>query len=242
MCTKYLFEKDGYVGGLPAISSQEAAALKQEILHSANDEDFFDRHMKNGAHKHLRSIFQLVTDSRVIRHVAKIFDGPILMLNSGILLKHPGDQRFTGWHQDSAYSLFDSSDILTAWIAITESNKRSGCLQMIPGSHLKGRQPHINRPHPLNMLSKGQSIVINEQSHHVDYISLNPGELSLHAVDTIHSSGKNTSAHSRIGVGAIYLPGYAIPKTAGMEAIEVRGTYSGNKFSILKESDLKFAK
>lgn len=48
------------------------------------------------------------------------------------------------WHQDAAY--FRASDpnlIVGAWIALDPATRENGCMELIPGSHLRGPVPHI---------------------------------------------------------------------------------------------------
>lgn len=54
----------------------------------------------------------------------------------------------TNWHQDKATALeeADSTDMITAWIAISDATIENGCLQVIPGSHLQNLQPHCPQP------------------------------------------------------------------------------------------------
>ncbi len=48
-------------------------------------------------------------------------------------------------HQDQSGTLpeADHSNIITAWLAITDATVDNGCLILSPGSHLAGLQPHV---------------------------------------------------------------------------------------------------
>lgn len=54
----------------------------------------------------------------------------------------------TDWHQDRATALSDadSTQMITAWIAMTDATPANGCLQVIPGSHLQSLKTHCPVP------------------------------------------------------------------------------------------------
>jgi phytanoyl-CoA hydroxylase len=48
------------------------------------------------------------------------------------------------WHQDAAY--FRGSDpnlMFGVWIALDPATRENGCMEVIPGSHLRGPAPHV---------------------------------------------------------------------------------------------------
>ena len=49
------------------------------------------------------------------------------------------------WHQDCAYFQPSPNVILSAWIAVDETTRANGCMQVLPGSH-KRLYPHIEDP------------------------------------------------------------------------------------------------
>ena len=52
----------------------------------------------------------------------------------------------TGWHQDQGVALpgADGSEILTAWVAVTDATEENGCLCVVPGSHRGGLLTHCS--------------------------------------------------------------------------------------------------
>lgn len=61
------------------------------------------------------------------------------------LLKPPMIGREKPWHQDNAYFNFAPLDgVIGTWTALDQATVENGCMHLIPGSHLKGPQPHYH--------------------------------------------------------------------------------------------------
>ena len=99
------------------------------------------------------------------------------------------------------------ADVVTAWVAFTESSPANGNMRVVPGSH-RTQVPHVDTFHPDNLLSRGQEIAVNvDDARGVD-ILLRPGEMSLHHVRMVHGSPANRSNDRRIGFAIRYVPTY----------------------------------
>ena len=87
---------------------------------------------------------------------------------------------------------------VTPWLALTPSNLETGCMSMIPGSHLGTVEHHDETFHEDNILTRGQQIPAVDESTAVDLI-LKPGQMSLHHARIIHGSQPNRSQQRRVG-------------------------------------------
>jgi ectoine hydroxylase-related dioxygenase (phytanoyl-CoA dioxygenase family) len=92
----------------------------------------------------------------------------------------------------------DSLNFPTPWVALSPSNKETGCMTMIAGSHKTKIQEHEDTFAKNNILTRGQVIQNVDESKAVDLI-LEPGEMSIHHGAVIHGSQPNNSTHRRIG-------------------------------------------
>ncbi len=92
----------------------------------------------------------------------------------------------------------NSTDFPTPWIALSPSNKETGCMTMISGSHKSSIQNHEDTFAENNILTRGQVIKDIDESKGVDLI-LEPGEMSIHHGAIIHGSKPNKSNQRRIG-------------------------------------------
>jgi ectoine hydroxylase-related dioxygenase (phytanoyl-CoA dioxygenase family) len=142
-----------------------------------------------------------------------------------VFLKEPGDPAFVAWHQDAAYWQLDPPDVVTAWIALTESTNENGAVQVLPGSHRAPLLEHGVTDEPDNMLSRGQSIVAPIDPARTRALLLEAGEMSIHHVRLAHGSAPNRSSTRRLGVAIRYVAAH-VRKTGHRRdsAILVRGT------------------
>ncbi len=126
--------------------------------------------------------------------------GPdILCWTTSFFIKEPGSAGFVSWHRDATYWGLDPEEVVTAWVAINHSNVESGCMRVIPGTH-------VDTFHQDNLLTRGQEISVQvDESRAVDIV-LRPGEISLHDIKLVHGSAPNGSRDRRIGLEIRYVP------------------------------------
>lgn len=146
-------------------------------------------------HLYFRWAFDLATWPNVLNAVEQILGADILIQGTLILCKHANDPSFVTWHQDFHYAIQHSSPTVSAWVALSSSTSRSGCMRVIPGSHKEGILPHSNTVVENNMLTYSVSV---DESSSMD-IELRAGEMSLHQADIVHGSSPNHSDDKRIG-------------------------------------------
>lgn len=154
-------------------------------------------------------LFPWIND--MIRH-PRIFDavegvlGPnILCWNTSFFIKEAHDPGFVSWHQDATYWGLSSSDVVTAWVAMSPANKTSGCMKFVPGTHLK-QVEHEDTFDQNNLLTRGQEIAVQVDEKDAVLAELKPGQASLHHVLLFHGSEPNRSDDRRIGLAIRYIP------------------------------------
>jgi non-haem Fe2+, alpha-ketoglutarate-dependent halogenase len=165
----------------------------------------------------------------VVRHpavldaVESVIGPDILCWGSQFFMKGAGDPAYVSWHQDGTYWGLSSPDVVTAWIAFTPSVPESGCMRVVPGTHLR-QVPHTDTFAADNLLSRGQEVAVQVDEREAVDIVLQPGEMSLHHVLIVHGSEPNRATWPRIGFAIRYVPPHV--RQAGGErdsALLVRG-------------------
>jgi ectoine hydroxylase-related dioxygenase (phytanoyl-CoA dioxygenase family) len=140
----------------------------------------------------------------VLDAVEDIIGHNILIHSSTIFTKYPHDEKFVSWHQDSHYWGLSEPRLVSAWIALTDSNVENGCLRILPGTYTR-KFEHLEEPQQKNILSRGQTVSgIPDVGRAVDVV-LAAGQMSLHHANIIHGSKPNTSAGPRIGFAVRYV-------------------------------------
>jgi non-haem Fe2+, alpha-ketoglutarate-dependent halogenase len=148
---------------------------------------------------------ELVRHGAILDAVEDVIGPDILCWNSSFFTKEAESPGYVSWHQDATYWGLSEPDVVTAWVAFTESTLRNGNMQVIPGSHLS-QAAHVDTFHPDNLLSRGQEIAVEVDEAQAADIVLEPGEMSLHHVLIVHGSRPNTSSDRRIGYAIRYIP------------------------------------
>ncbi len=218
------FNDQGYCAPIRALTSEEAANLRDrlEIFEATNSG--LTAGLRNKPHLLLTWLDELVRHPGVLDVVEQVIGPNILVWGSSFFIKEPRNPSFVSWHQDSTYWGLEPPDIVTAWVALSESTRENGAMRVIPGSHKLDQAPHRDTFAANNLLSRGQEIMVEVDESKAVELPLQPGEMSLHHVRLIHGSDPNPSTKWRIGFAIRYIPTY-VRQAAGMRdsATLVRG-------------------
>ena len=220
------YARDGFLFPFPVLSPQEVAATRERL-------EGFERGLgmalpKELSHKpHLYSatIDRLIRKPEILDRVEGLLGPDILCWETVLFIKEPGDPAYISWHQDVAYWGLEPYEVLTAWVALSPSTRRSGCMRVLPGSHRGEIAPHKDTYAANNMLSRGQEMQVEVDESRVVDIELQPGEMSLHHVMIAHGSDPNAGDDRRIGLAIRYIPCH-VKQVIGQHdtATLVRGT------------------
>jgi ectoine hydroxylase-related dioxygenase (phytanoyl-CoA dioxygenase family) len=134
-----------------------------------------------------------------------VLGADIFLWGLSLFVKEANDPAYVSWHQDSTYWGLSEPDVVTAWVALSRSNRESGCMKMLPGSHRLQQFPHNDTLAEHNLLTRGQEISVAVDDSKAEFLVLRPGEMSLHNIRTIHGSEPNRSDERRIGVAMRYI-------------------------------------
>jgi len=192
------FHERGVAFPIPVLSGDELAAIRAEYGRIVDAHGgalkSYDR-----SHYYFGWAYDLVTHPRVLDAVASVIGDDIVVWGSLILSKPPHDDAFIAWHQDGAYAGFlGDAPAVSAWIALSDSTRGSGCMRVVPGSQ-KTRLEHLEKGDPKNMLSHGQEIAVDVDEACAVDVELRAGEMSLHHVDIVHGSNPNRAGWWRTG-------------------------------------------
>jgi hypothetical protein len=191
------YEREGYIFPLPALSVKEVSWFRSRFEEL---ESWFGTTQQpiRWSHLHFRWAYDLSTHPVVLDAIEDMLGPEIIVWGTLIICKHPHTRSYTSWHQDGAYTELDSTQSVSAWIALTESTLESGCLRVVAGSH-KRKVPHRETVADDNLLNRGQQVEADISESQVTNIILNPGQMSLHHINLIHGSNENHSDQKRIG-------------------------------------------
>ncbi len=219
------FSERGYHFPARILTGGEAAAYRARL-------EAFERSqggplsgaLRNKPHLLFTWIDELTRHPKILDAVETILGPNLLVWSSSFFTKEATDPAYVSWHQDSTYWGLSSPDVVTAWVGFTDSNVSNGCMQVIPGTHLKDQLPHQDTFAQNNLLTRGQEVAVEVNPGAAVDVVLQAGEMSLHHVRLVHGSPPNGSNDRRFGYAIRYVPTY-VRQIAGARdsAMLVRG-------------------
>jgi len=193
------YNEKGYVAPIDVLSKKEANEIRQEI-------EIIEKKWPNALEGIGRNYVHLISpilnkvciNNKILDAVESIIGKNILICGTTLFIKNANEKGFVSFHQDAKYIGLEPHNWVTAWIAVTDSNEKNGCMRMWPGSHKGGIKNHEQKFDEDNLLTRGQTIE-NVPIEETDLVVLKAGQMSLHHPTVIHGSGLNRSNDRRIG-------------------------------------------
>ncbi len=208
------YERDGYYFPIRVLSAEDARHCRERLEQVERDLGGALRGIyRIKPHLLFTWLADLVRHPSLLDAVEDVIGPDILCWNTSFFTKEGRSPGFVSWHQDATYWGLSEPDVVTAWVAFTESNPANGNMRVVPGSH-RAPVPHKDTFHPDNLLSRGQEITVEVDESRAADIVLQAGEMSLHHVLIVHGSGANPSGDRRIGFAIRYVP-TRVRQTAG---------------------------
>lgn len=216
-----LYNKQGYLSALPVLTESELMDARRAF--ALLEDEFGAEYTSYSLHNvHLTYdwVMALTKHPRVLEVVKAVLGPDVILLDSRFICKYPAlktneaeeELPYVAWHQDMRYWGIDGGPVLSVWLALDDSLKENGALQVIPGTHCSGMLPHRQAVRRGNMLSVNQEIP--EELVQVEQAVLCPllaGQMSVHDGLLVHASDPNTSPRRRCGFVIRYVPTCAYP-------------------------------
>jgi non-heme Fe2+,alpha-ketoglutarate-dependent halogenase len=202
------YNETGYYAPVPALSTAEAAALRDKLETFEAGAGVLAGKLRHKSHLLFTWLNDLIRHPRILDAVEDVIGPNILCWGSSFFIKEKRNPSFVSWHQDSTYWGLDPADVITAWVALTDSTAANGAMRVVPGTHKMDQVPHRDTFRSENLLSRGQEIMVEVDENQARMLELKAGEMSLHHVRLIHGSDPNPSDMRRIGFAIRYIPTY----------------------------------
>jgi chlorinating enzyme len=181
----------------------------------------------NARDKHLEDeeLMSLYAHPAIVERMAQLLGPDLLLWRSQFFPKYPG-MGGTGWHQATSYlnETFRTATLtpknlrklfqLTAWVAITDSTVRNGCMRFIPGTHRELVPMDIEEYDPIkhagNKTDRFGTIVmrpaLRDFEKRIVNVEMKAGEFIIFSERTMHGALPNiTTDDARLGMSARYI-------------------------------------
>jgi non-haem Fe2+, alpha-ketoglutarate-dependent halogenase len=216
------YDKNGVVFPLRVFSENETANFRKEF---ELIETVFGGNLRYARNLHFYTqwAYNLCLRPEILDYVAPILGSELAVLATLMLTKYPRTSDYIGWHQDglAKNNWGGEEHSLTVWLALTESNKQNGCMQVVAGTHKNSKFEHVDAADKNNILyNYGPEIVMAVDEEQALNLELKPGEISIHHQNIIHGSKPNTSDIKRTGFAIRYIkPQFGV----NMDLVYARG-------------------
>jgi len=235
------FASEGYICPIDVVEPHVAEGWRRQLeaVETSNGGPLKGP-MRFKSHLLFKWLADLVRFPAIVDPIEDLIGPNILVWSTDWWIKEARSPSFVSWHQDSQYWGLDTSRLVTAWVALSPSTAQSGCMRVLPGSHLGPDLHHEDTFHDDNMLTRGQRINDVDESKTVN-LEVNTGQASLFAFRVAHASRPNTSGDRRIGMAIRYIPADARQTRSDHDtATLVRGVNEFNHFDLEPEPACDF--
>jgi chlorinating enzyme len=218
------FWREGCVYPVRVMSEADAIEIRRKLERfEAESGGPLKGALRHKSHLLFTWLADLVRNDKIIDAIEDLYGHDLFCWTTNFFIKEAANPAFVSWHQDSTYWGLDRPDVVTAWVALTPSNKANGAMDYIPGSHTKDQIPHRDTFAKNNLLTRGQEVAVEVDESQARTVDLRPGEISLHHVRLVHGSAPNPTNDRRIGFAIRYIP-TSVKQVAGEDsATLVRG-------------------
>jgi phytanoyl-CoA dioxygenase PhyH len=214
----------GYYAPVSVLTRAEAGDLRRKLESFEATGGAMQGLIRHKPHLLFTWLNELIRHPRILDAVEDVVGPDILCWGTSFFIKEARNPSYVSWHQDSTYWGLEPADIITAWVAFTDSSAANGAMRVMPATHKLDQAPHRDTFATDNLLSRGQEIMVDVDERQAAMLELAAGEMSLHHVRLIHGSDPNPSDDRRIGFAIRYIPTY-VRQVAGTHdsATLVRG-------------------
>ncbi len=232
------YRETGFLAPIRVLSTADAATIRAKLETFEAGAGPLAGKLRQKSHLLFTWLNDLIRNERILDTVEDVIGPDILCWGTSFFIKEPRNPSFVSWHQDSTYWGLEPADIVTAWVALSDSTTENGAMRVVPRSHTMAQVPHRDTFRPENLLSRGQEVMVDVDDAEADTLALKAGEMSLHHVRLIHGSEPNPSGQRRIGFAIRYLPTY-VRQVAGPHdwATLVRGEDHHGNFAPERRPD-----
>ena len=244
------YEDEGFVSPINIFSKDKAKEIRNEIeLIENHMPEELDNSGRYNAHLISPLLDEVTHDSKILDAVQSLIGENILICGTTLFIKNPNEKGFVSYHQDAKYIGLEPLNWVTAWVAITDSNEKNGCMRMWSGSHKDNLKEHDEKFNNGNLLTRGQTVK-NVPKDETTPLILEAGQMSLHHPTVVHGSELNKSNDRRIGFVIQSYISTNVKQVLGKNSVQLaRGTDEYNyhekinrPVSLMDPNDVKIKK
>ena len=244
------YKDEGFVSPINVFSKEKANEIRNEIeLIEKRIPEELEKSGRYNAHLISPLLDEVTHNPKILDAVQSLIGEDILVCGTTLFIKNPNEKGFVSYHQDAKYIGLEPHNWVTAWVAITDSNEKNGCMRMWSGSHKDNLRDHDQKFNKGNLLTRGQTVK-NVPKGETAPLVLEAGQMSLHHPTVVHGSELNNSNDRRIGFVIQSYIGTNVKQVLGKNSVQLaRGKDEfnyhekiGRPQNLLDKKDIKLKK
>jgi len=211
------YRRDGYIVPRFRLTGDDLAALQSAVgdLVQDNpallDQSIVSPHIPGSGVQSVKVRspeywMRIAVHPRIIDLVEQVIGPDIILWGTTLFYKRAIAGPETGWHRDGQVWPIKPLATTTVWIAATESNRENGCLRVIPGSQQAQRiGEHVFQDRKDMIVRRSLAKEEFDENMARD-IELEPGQMVMFDVYTIHGAAHNRGSIPRAGYALRFMP------------------------------------
>ncbi len=244
------YKDEGFVSPINIFSKEKAKEIRNEIeLIEKKIPGELEKSGRYNAHLISPLLDEVTHNSKILDAVQSLIGENILVCGTTLFIKNPNEKGFVSYHQDAKYIGLEPHNWVTAWVAITDSNEKNGCMRMWSGSHKDNLRDHDQKFNEGNLLTRGQTVK-NVPKEKTTPLILEAGQMSLHHPTVVHGSDLNKSNDRRIGFVIQSYIGTNVKQILGKNSVQLARGFDkfnyheiiGRPQNLLNINDIKLKK
>jgi hypothetical protein len=212
-----VYRRDGYIVPRFRLTGDDLAALQNAVKDLIQDnpalidQSIVSPHIPGSGVQAVKVRspeywMRIAMHPRILDIVEQIAGPDVILWGTTLFYKRAIAGPETGWHRDGQVWPIKPLTTTTVWIAATVSNKENGCLRVIPGSHQAQRiGEHVFQDRTDMIVRRSLAKDEFDENMAVD-IELEPGQMVLFDVYTIHGAAHNRGSIPRAGYALRFMP------------------------------------
>jgi hypothetical protein len=126
------YEREGYLAPVAVMSEADARALRAHLeTIEAGMGGPLRGDIRHKAHLLFPFLAGLIRHPAILDAVEDLLGPDILCWNTNFFIKEAETPSFVSWHQDSTYWGLEPADIVTAWVALSDSVVANGAMRVV---------------------------------------------------------------------------------------------------------------
>ena len=205
------YNQEGYCLSLDVLNEDEITATRTEldrllanlpqkqVVYKDGENKEVDARPEYLTEPHPKYPFwlELCRHPRVLDAVESVLGSDLILIMSHLIVKRAADGLSVAWHQDNTYwHSVQGTDVTTVWLAIDDTDRANGCMQVIPCTH-EG-YPEMDKISTGGDDLLGLTVKVTpEMEGAAVCLEMKAGSLSVHDSFVLHGSEANTSGRRR---------------------------------------------